>query len=341
MTIRRLTGTFIGATAVLSLSENKVTKMDEPVKQQSAQMCFADGLNSSRASSMRSRRRQPHKVGLTYRSMSECYSPHQFAIFRILFGLHLAVMFFENVPYSAELFGGSAYSLVKADIRPLPNLLTYVGHPAVFLLVLALLSCFFAAGIFRRVASVLIWYGLYCLFHQNVHIDNISLSYTGWLLLACTLVPTGEPLCVGRRYQFQWRMPQLLLVSAWLILAVSYAVAGATKLNGALWMDGRLLAYLLESAMARDWWFDRLLLRLPASFLKLLTWSVVACELSFLPLCLFNRTRFYAWVLLTIMNIGIMLTMDFAQLNIAILLFHLFVFDSRWIRRHAVVGRRT
>jgi len=271
-----------------------------------------------------------------FRSIDEGYSPHQFAIFRILFGLYLALLFAELIPYSAELFGGAAYSLVKAEIQPLPNLLTYFGHPAEFLIVLVLLSILFAAGIFRRPASLLIWYGLYCLFHQNVRIDNIGLAYTGWLLLACTLVPTGEALRVRRKYQSQWAMPRLLIVSAWIILAVSYAVAGATKFKGELWTDGRLVGYLLESAMARDWWLDRWLLRLPASFLAFLTWSVVAAELSFLPLCLFRRTRFFAWLILTLMNVGIIFTLDFAQLTCAILLFHLFVFDTRWIRRYAV-----
>ncbi len=271
-----------------------------------------------------------------FRLTGQRYSPYQFAIFRILFGLHLATVFAEVIPYSAELFGGAAYSLTKAEIQPLPNLLTYLGRPEAFLVVLVLLSILFAVGIFRRPASLLIWYGFYCLFHQNARIDHIGLGYTGWLLLACTLVPTGEPLRVGRKYQSQWAMPRFLLFSAWVILAVSYAVAGATKLSGELWMDGRLIGYLLESAMARDWWFDRLLLHLPTSFLAFLTWSVMAMELSFLPLCLFRRTRFFAWLLLTLMHVGIILTLDLAQLSIVILLFHLFVFDPLWLRRHAV-----
>ena len=266
-------------------------------------------------------------------SMHERYSPYQFTTFRILFGLYLALQFAELIPYSDELFGGSAYSLVKAGLQPLPNLLIYFERPAEFLIVLVLLSVLFAAGCFRRPASLLIWYGMYCLYHRNVRIDNVGLAYTGWLLLACTLVPTGEPLRVGRRYQSQWEMPRLLLVSAWTVLAVSYAVAGVTKLTANLWTDGRLLGYVLESAMARDWWLDRWLLRLPGGIPAFLTWSVVAAELSFLPLCLFRPTRFFAWLVLTLMNLGIIFTLDFAQLTIGILLFHLFVFDTQWFCR--------
>ena len=52
-----------------------------------------------------------------------------------------------------------------------------------------------------------------------------------------------------------------------------------------------------------------------------------------------HRTRVLAWSSLALMNFGIMLLLDIAQVSIAMLLFHLFVFDTRWIRGKSTAPR--
>lgn len=267
------------------------------------------------------------------------YSSRQFAVFRLLFGVYLVVLFARVIPYASELFGDEALPLTVQPLRPLPNLLAASGRPMEFVAVLTLLAVLFTAGVLRRSAALLLWYGLYCLVHRNPSIEEISLSYVSWLLLACVLIPKGESFSLRGQPNPDWAMPPIILFSAWLVLAVSYAIAGGAKLTSSVWTDGSLLEYILDSSFSRDWWFTRLVRLLPPFVLSLATWTTLAAEMLFLPMCFFRRTRMLAWSALALMNFGIMLLLDIAQVSIAMLLFHLFVFDTRWIRGKSTAPR--
>src|SRR5687767_11578047 len=89
----------------------------------------------------------------------------QFAWFRIIFGVYLAVHFAHLVPWGAELFSRDGV-LPDAALNPthgiLPNVLAWWDTPAfvtAFLLALTGLSVLFALGIARQAAAVLLWFG--------------------------------------------------------------------------------------------------------------------------------------------------------------------------------------
>ena len=72
------------------------------------------------------------------------------------------------------------------------------------------------------------------------------------------------------------------------------------------------------------------MLSLPASVLSLLTWSVLALEVVFGILCIWGRTRPWAWFLIMAMHLGILSIVSFADLTFGMMMIHFFTFDPRW-----------
>jgi predicted DCC family thiol-disulfide oxidoreductase YuxK len=65
-----------------------------------------------------------------------------------------------------------------------------------------------------------------------------------------------------------------------------------------------------------------------------MTWSVLALEIMFGPLCLFSRTRKWAWIAIIMMHIGILSTVQFADLTFGVLMFHLFTMEPTWFQKY-------
>ncbi len=126
-------------------------------------------------------------------------SAYQFTIFRIIFGTYLTIHFFDLIPYAAELYsnvGILADATLNATYPIFPNIMLLFNGPLgshIFLIALTLLSVFFLLGYQRRIVAFLLWYGFACLFNRNILTSNPSLAYVGWALLACAIIPKGEP----------------------------------------------------------------------------------------------------------------------------------------------------
>lgn len=263
-------------------------------------------------------------------------SAWQFTIFRIVFGLYLFVHFVGLAPSAAELFGARGIIPDPAlnltfGLFPNPlNLDLPDGVVTGFVGILAIFSLLFAAGIWRRSASILLWFGWACLFHRNNLILNPSLPYVGLILLLCALIPPGEPLSRGKA-KHPWYMPLWVFRTAWILMAAGYTFSGYTKLFSPSWIDGTALRYLLENPLARpglprDW-----MLALPGGLLALATWSVLLAELLFAPLALWKKSRPWIWLVMIFLHLGIILMVDFADLSIGMLMIHLFTFDPAWL----------
>ena len=272
-------------------------------------------------------------------------SPFQFAFFRIVFGLYLAVHFVELIPYGPEIFGRQGMlpdPALNATHGLFPNLLAVWDSAfavRAFLMVMAVLSLFFAAGFWRRTAAVALWYGWACLFNRNNLISNPSLAYVGLLLLLTALVPLGEPLVVGRRSRDpRWFFPAGIFWTAWIVLAAGYTYSGAVKLMSPSWLDGSALGHLANNPLARPNVLRDVLLALPPVFTRIATWAALAGEVLFLPLCLTRRTRLVAWTWMGAMHLGILSVVDFLDLTAGMLMVHLFTFDPAWFPARAKGG---
>lgn len=265
-------------------------------------------------------------------------SAYQFAIFRWLLGLYLAVHLASLVRWGPELFSHQGV-VPDPAVSPLhglfPNVLAWIDSPLAvqgFLGLLCLAALLLAAGRWRPAMAVLLWYGWTCLFDRNVLISNPGLPYVGLVLVLCALVPPGEGLRVGRfRARDGWRMPLWLWRAAFLSLMAGYTYSGLMKLTAPSWIHGEALEMLLTNPLARDWFARDLLILVPQPLLQGLTWIALVGEIAALPLCLVRRGRFVAWAWMLAMHLGIVLVVDFADLTLAMILVHLFVFDPEWL----------
>jgi predicted DCC family thiol-disulfide oxidoreductase YuxK len=267
----------------------------------------------------------------------------QYSAVRALVGLYLFVHFVALVPYGAELFS-SAGVLPHASLSPLtgafPNVLVLDDSPALVVLLLAVgaaLSVAFAIGYRDRLAAVALWYVWACLFGRNPLISNPSIPYIGWLLLAHAALPAAPFGSLSARGRIDpgggWFFPRPLFLVAWIALAVGYSYSGYTKLVSPSWLDGSAMRKVLENPLARPTFVQSTLLSLPSEMLRLATYGALALELLFLPLALFSRVRPFLWATLFTMHLGLIVLIDFADLSVAMLLFHLFTFDPAWIPR--------
>ena len=262
----------------------------------------------------------------------------QFALFRIIFGAYLVIHFATQLPHAVELFSGAGV-LPDPQLNPLhgvfPNPLAVWDSPAFTVaFIVALLACSvaFMLGLWRRTMALLLWFGWAALFNRNNLIANPSLAYVGVTLLFCTLVPPGEPASLTGRHRrpSDWYFPTAAFWGAWLLMAAGYSISGFIKLDSPSWVDGTAFRHLIENPLARPGFARDLLLLMPAWFHALLTWSALAMELLFLPLCFFRTGRLVAWTAMVAMHLGILVTVDFADLSFGMVMIHLFTFDPNW-----------
>ena len=263
------------------------------------------------------------------------YPRAQFAFFRMIFGFYLLVHFLMLVPVASEIWSNAGLiSDVKLNLSygVFPSILYLFDTPfavTLFVSVLALLAFFVMIGFYRRTASLLLWYGWACLLHQNNLILNPGIPMVGWLLLAFVIIPKGEGWGVEKE-EASWYMPPILYWGAWLIAGISYTISGLDKAMAPSWQDGSAMTHLLNNPLARDYFIRDFLLSTPEIFRQILTWVALVLEIGFGVLVLFSRTRFYAWCMIMVMHLGILLIVDFPDLTFGVMMLHLFTFDSRW-----------
>ena len=243
----------------------------------------------------------------------------QFALFRVLFGVY----WFQHFARLAT--AGSGISSVAG----LP------GWTRGIAAVLALAGGAFALGFHRRAAAVGLGIGgMVFSFGRCALAGSFWPIAIGAVALLCAWVPEGEPgrCAAGRgRTPRDWLFPAGVYKLGWLLLAMGYAVAGVGRLRSSDWLEGTALRHLLDSPLARVGLFSDGLRALPDGLLALLTWSVLAAELVFLPLSMTRRGRPIVWLGLLGLQLGGALVFKCAALGAGVALLHLFVFDARWL----------
>lgn len=264
----------------------------------------------------------------------------QYSLIRFIFGTYLTVHFAQLVPWGAEVF--SSAGVLPSSASPLfrlfPGTFWISDSPAFVtgvLVVAALLSVLFAAGVKDRYLAVALWWIWASLFDRNPLISNPGLPYVGWMLLAhAFLAPRPYGSVEGRDQQdagSSWRFAQPLHLAAWLVLAAGYSYSGYTKLVSPSWLDGTAFTYVLESPLARPSGVRDLLLALPEFFRAGMTWGALGLELLFLPLAFFTRVRPWIWIAMLLMHFGLITLIDFADLSLGMVMIHLFTFDPAWV----------
>lgn len=254
----------------------------------------------------------------------------QYSLFRFFFGAYLAVHFAQLIPWGAELFSNRGV-LPDGAASPLlylfPNVLAVADGPAVVVALLGagfVSSLCFAFGCRDRLAAVIIWYALTCVFGRNPLIANPALPFVSWILLAHALIRRDD------RERGQ-AMPPAIFVAAWIVMALAYSYSGYTKLVSPSWVDGTALRHVLENPMARPSLLRDGLLAMPDGFLQVKTWSALAFELLFAPLAFFRKLRPWVWLAMLGMHFGLLTLIDFADLSLGMIFLHWFTFNPAWM----------
>ncbi len=269
-------------------------------------------------------------------------TPHQFSVFRIVLGSYFLVHFASLVPYAPEMFSGQGLvpnGFWNPTGKIFPNILNYLDSPLftqVFTVFLAILSALLIIGWRRPWVSVLLWYGWACLFNRNIFTGNPGLAFLGWILLALVVIPSGEPLSKGPEKKPEWMFPKEIFYGAWILLSLGYTLSGIHKLGSPSWVDGTALFHVLSNPLARDNFICEWMLAMPG-FLKILTWGALTLEILFAPLALFPKLRPWVWLAMVGMHFGILGVIDFADLTVGVLMFHLFTFDARWLPARSTI----
>ncbi|MDJ0788688.1 MAG: hypothetical protein QNK05_17910 [Myxococcota bacterium] len=257
-----------------------------------------------------------------------------YAWLRGLLGAYLVVHFAALIPWAGEVFS-SAGVVPDPSHSPLidlfPNVLGVLDGPVQLMVVLgvgALAAGALAVGLGDKLAALVCWYLLACLFGRNPLIANPSLPYVGWLLLFHVFFgpPRRAVSAAG------WRLSPTLFALIWAVMAAGYTYSGLTKLSSPSWLDGTAIAHVLANPLARDTALRVALLELPAPLLHLLSWSTLMLELLFLPLALLKGLRPWLWLAMVGLHLGLVATLDFADLTVGMLVLHAFAFDPRWGR---------
>jgi predicted DCC family thiol-disulfide oxidoreductase YuxK len=266
----------------------------------------------------------------------------QYSCLRFMLASLLFIHFVVLIPWAGECFSNSG-ALPQGALSPLfhafPNMFI-VNDDTLFIQIVlgvaCLLSLCLAVGWHDKIAAVLLWYILACLFGRNPLINNPSIPFVAFLLLVHACIPGSPYWSIHARKAIDprngWFFPPALFACLWVVMAVGYSYSGYYKLFSQSWLDGSALLHVLHNPLSRDSVVVDLLLGVPPVLLQIMTWSVLVLELAFLPLVLFSKTRCWAWLAMLAMHFGILLTVSFAELSIGMILLHAFTFDPRWMR---------
>jgi predicted DCC family thiol-disulfide oxidoreductase YuxK len=271
--------------------------------------------------------------------MKNGWTGGQYSIVRAIFGVYLFIHFVALIPWAHEVF----VEVLPRDASPLlhlfPNILALADVATPLIVLAAIASVFFAIGLYDRIAAVVIWYVLACLFGRNPLIANPSLPFAGWLLLLHAFLPAapfGSWAARGRiDPRGKWSFPPALFAALWIVMSLGYTFSGWTKLVSPSWVDGTAMTRVLINPLARTTFVQQLLLSLPPLLPRLATWGALGLELLYAPLALVRRVRPFLWLAMLLMHLGLLVLIDFADLSFMMVILHLFAFDPAWIPRRA------
>lgn len=272
-------------------------------------------------------------------------SSSQFALFRIILGIYLTIHFIDLLPVGEELFSNKG-TIHNSSILPsygkLPIFLFHYDDPeiiSIFIWSLILCSILFTVGSCRKICALWIFYGWMALLNRNPLISNPSLGYIGWILLASICIPSGERLGFllngpqleeELNHKRKWEVPDTIYYGMWVIMGISYTASGIHKLQCQSWLDGTALYYVLTGPLVRQNNFIVKLLLINMSIIKLMTWTSISLEISFLFFGTFYRTRKFYWIIFMGFHFSILATVNFTDLTIGMIITHLFTFDASW-----------
>lgn len=250
------------------------------------------------------------------------YSHVQFRLVRILLGIFIVYLFYGALGYEQEVFGPMSWYQMEYSVFPLLGffylaLQKVLGFSPLFvMMVFPLIGL--VGGIFPRLMSLLTWFSIVVLLGRNNYFHDFDLDFVGWLLLLFSIIPNGK------------EMPRIAYSGAWLVLSVAYCLSGIHKLQSDFWLGGDAIYMVLQGPLGY-WDYGNLFDYYPVFvFCKILNWFVLLVEVFFIFSFIWEKWALLFWLAMTVVHIGIASTLALSSLNVAVLIFHLFLFNPQW-----------
>lgn len=247
---------------------------------------------------------------------------------RIL-GLYLTYHFLSLAPYAAEMFGATSWLTeenLPNKVFGFPFVLKSDAAISAYLVTLALSAGMLIWNRWTHLFSVYIWLGFIGLVSRNPFYYELTIDYLGWLCLSVAVLHWVK----DSDYFFFQR-------AAWFVLGVGYLASGISKLESPHWTSGDAMSLFYASdILTRFQW-----LQLNEAASKTIGWSVILIEILFLPAIFHSSMRKGAWAASVLMHLGIATTTQLTEISLAMLVFHLFLFESSWIEDTKWLKKKT
>jgi hypothetical protein len=265
------------------------------------------------------------------------------AIARLTLGAYLAWHYALLLPVAALTFGDEGL-LPSASLNPGPSLsvLSLLHAPAApFVLTLGglLAALSYAAGLFTRTSGLALFFVAFTLWHRNQLTLNPSLPFLGFFFLAQLFSHRAPPWSLDRWWRIRRgrsvpdgadALPRDVLSVLWIVSSVAYSYSGWTKLLSPSWRSGAAVPLIATGALGRDGMAAAVLGGLPIVG-TLATYTVLAVELSFLPLAMSRRVRPWLWTAVLALHVGLLFTLHIENISLGMIVVHLTLFDPRWL----------
>jgi len=207
-----------------------------------------------------------------------------------------------------------------------PNLiLTFGPLDAAFFAFAVAVSVYFAVSPHSIVAPILLWCWIFVFDRMNPLAKEIYFDYMGWMLIYFAVHAIAEKYRIGE---------ELFYRVAILTFGTSYTASGLLKCLSSEWLNGRILSFVRLQGFFLSWTEPVV----NAAILVEFSWvaRITTClEVLALPMVMFPPTRLAIWILLTIMQIGLLLTTSINHISALMLIFHALCFDPAWLPRRA------
>lgn len=261
------------------------------------------------------------------------HEKNKFKIFRIILSLFFCYWFLQQFMVADEYYSNigiwtssqSTFSLAILSSETVRFLTPQVVYIICFLGVLFSISVLFNKMLLLACFGIWLLFSFLCL--RTPFLLRVWMPFLGWTLLALPALQF-ELWEIASNSSKKFRSLFVLRV-AWLIAGLSYFVSGLSKLKEPHWASGNGLLSLEGFPYRTTLYFYVINIK---SFSIFLNYAVMIVEIASLPLIFFNKGRFIIWNLLLLMHLGILLLFNIPTITLPMLIFHIFLFDTRWIQ---------
>jgi hypothetical protein len=169
-------------------------------------------------------------------------------------------------------------------------------------------------GFWTRLAAVLTWLLSMSFANANPNLDNAGDTIRVILLFYLMLCPCGAVWSIDSLWTSTTRKQVRIFVHPWPIRLIFlqmifiYFMNGVYKLMGPNWLDGQSLFWVLGDVVLTR--FSPYMLQIPLWLGRVMTWTVLAWEVSFPVLALWKWSRRAALIMGVLFHLGIFATME-------------------------------